>query len=159
LRGFTWADFAPFAAMWQEAEVAKFIPFAPISPSQNWARFNGNCSAWVRRGFGSWAVMDADGEFLGTTGFFLRNPTDTGSVIETGWVFAAVGHGKGYATEAAKLAHGWLDQQAFGSFSTCMMGPEHGASIRVAEKVGYQVARRETDQWGEVQIMQRIRSA
>jgi len=158
LRGFTWADFPALAAMWQEPEVAKFIPFAPVSPSQNWARFNGNCSAWVRRGFGNWAVIDAAGDFLGTTGFFLRSPTKAAAVIEAGWVFAASGHGKGYATEAAELAHDWLDKQAFGGLSMCKMGPEHGASIRVAEKLGYQVERLETDQWGEVQIMQRIRA-
>jgi len=159
LRGFTWADFAAFAAMWQEPEVAKFIPFAPVAPSQSWARFNGNCSAWVRRGFGNWAVIDEDGDFLGTTGFFLRRPTDAGSVIEAGWVFATAGHGKGYAAEAAGLAHDWLDEQAFGGVSTCMMGPQHRASIRVAEKLGYQAERLETDQWGDVQIMQRIRAA
>lgn len=159
LRGFTWADFPAFAAMWQEPEVARFIPFAPISPSTNQARFNGNCSAWVHRGFGNWAVMDQDGGFLGTTGFF-RNAAGLGAdydtSIQAGWVFSARSHGKGYATEAVMLAHGWLDQQPFGGRSVCGMDANHAGSIRVAEKAGYTLLRLASNEWGDVQLMERI---
>ncbi|MEE9389330.1 MAG: GNAT family N-acetyltransferase [Paracoccaceae bacterium] len=157
LRGFTWADFAPFSAMWQEPEVAKHIPFAPVPVTQSWSRFNGNSYRWASGGFGNWAVVDKAGTFLGTTGFFIRDEKAHEPVFESGWVFAAAAQGQGYGSEAVKLAHDWFDAQAFGGHSTCMMGPDHGASIRVAQKVGYSGAVVETDAWGPVQTMERHR--
>ncbi|MEE9427187.1 MAG: GNAT family N-acetyltransferase [Paracoccaceae bacterium] len=157
LRGFTWADFAPFAAMWQEPEVAEFIPFAPVPLAQSWARFNSNTYRWALNGFGNWAVVDKSGVFLGTTGFFVRYLQKSERVFESGWVFAAAAQGQGFGSEAVQLAHDWFDAQAFGGHSTCMMGPDHGASIRVAEKVGYTGAVVDTDAWGPVQTMERTR--
>ena len=157
LRGFTWADFPAFADMWQEPEVAQFIPFAPVEVSQSWSRFNGNSYRWATQGFGNWAVVDAKGVFLGTTGFFRRDGANPASALESGWVFAGHSHGRGVASEAAILSHNWLDQQPFGGASGCMMAPDHTASIRVAEKAGYQLVKIDEDQWGSVQIMERSR--
>jgi len=66
-------------------------------------------------------------------------------------------HGQGYASEAAGLAHGWLDQQHSGGRSVCGMDPAHVGSIRVAEKTGYRLLRLSEDKWGKVQLMERIR--
>jgi len=160
LRGFTWADFPAFAEMWQEPEVAAYIPFAPIAPSRNWARFNINCSNWVSKGYGGWAVVDGVGQFLGTIGLFNGAGSygdDYDNAIQAGWVFATHSHGRGYASEAAGLAHGWLDHQHFGGRSVCGMDPVHVGSIRVAEKTGYRLLRLSEDKWGKVQLMERIR--
>ncbi len=162
LRGFTWADFAAFAVMWQEPEVAQYIPFAPIPPTQNWARFNGNSYAWVSKGFGNWAVVDKQGAFLGAIGFFNNSAgygEDYDTAIQSGWVFASRSHGRGYASEAAALAHGWLDTQPFGGRSVCGMDPDHDGSIRVAEKTGYHLMRRSEDEWGKMQLMERVNGA
>ena len=156
LRGFTWADFSAFAAMWQEAEVARHIPFAPVIPSQSWARFNGNNYRWAVHGFGNWAVVGRDGEFLGTTGFFQRDGSDENTVLESGWVFASAVHGQGFGSEALQLSHEWLDRQLFGARSVCMMDPDHTASIRVAEKVGYTLLRIADDPSGKARIMERV---
>lgn len=142
--------------MWQEPEVAEYIPFAPVSTSQSWARFNGNSYRWVANGFGNWAVVDKDGKFLGTTGFFRRDGAFASSSLESGWVFARSGHGRGYACEAVRLAHDWLDTKGICDRSECMMDPAHGASIRVAEKAGYQFLRVAEDEWGRVQLMERV---
>jgi len=154
LRGFAWADFRPFARMWQETEVARHIPFAPVAESQSWARFNANTYRWADHGFGNWAVCDHAGEFLGTTGFFHRAPTGD-EPLEAGWVFASAAHGQGYASEAVALSHEWLDRQEFGGVSRCMMDMDHVASIRVAEKCGYVHLRDDTDVYGAVRIMER----
>ena len=154
LRGFTWADFAPFAAMWREPEIARHIPFAPVPDTQSWARFNGNCYRWATQGYGNWAVCGPDGAFIGVTGFFERDP-GSGAPLEAGWVFQSAVHGQGYASEATGLSHAWLDQQVFGGVSRCTMGPDHAASIRVAEKCGYRHLRDESDLWGPVRLMER----
>ncbi len=160
MRGFTWADFAPFAAMWLEPEVGKHIPFAPVPRVQNWVRFNINNSNWVKKGFGSFAVVDHKNEFLGTVSLFHGAGSyakDFDGAIQAGWVFASRAHGKGYASEAAGLAHGWLDAQSFGGRSVCMMGVGHLASLRVAEKIGYRKLGTAEDEAGTVQLMERIR--
>lgn len=161
LRGFTWADFSAFSVMWQEPEVAEFIPFAPVPVTQSWSRFNGNIYRWVSGGFGNWAVVDKEDRFLGTLGFFNNsnagNGEDYDTAIQSGWVFASHSHGHGYASEAAKLAHEWLDLQPFGGRSVCGMNSDHIGSIRVAEKTGYQLMRRSEDAWGKVQLMERVR--
>ena len=146
--------------MWQEPEVAEFIPFAPVKPEQSWARFNGNNYRWVKDGYGGWAVVGGAGGFLGTLTFF-RKPggygEDYDSAIQAGWVFAARSHGRGYASEATKLAHGWLDAEPFGGRSVCGMDPANAASIRVAEKSGYRFLRHSEDAYGAVQLMERVR--
>lgn len=157
LRSMDWREFSALAAMWQEPEVAEHIPFAPVSPSQTWVRFNRNNYAWVRHGMGNWAVVDQANRFLGTTGFFRRAGQAADVPPESGWVFCAAAHGQGYGSEAVALGHRWFDAQSFGGRSKCMMGTEHAASIRVAEKTGYQLVSRSEDEWGEVQEMERLR--
>ena len=159
LRGFTWADFPAFGAMWNDSALTKFIPFAPVALPESWARLNGNSYRWVRCGFGNWAVVDHDGVFLGTTDFFnspasgSEDQDETG--IMSGWVFAKAARGCGIASEAVSLNHDWLDAQSVGSVTYCGMDVRHAASIRVAEKVGYQVHREFEDENGTGQIMRR----
>jgi len=160
LRGFTWADFPAFADMWDDADLTKFIPFAPVSPGMSWGRFNLNNYRWVRDGFGNWAVVDHDDSFLGSTGFF-RNPNagmgaeyDAG--IQSGWVFLRAARGHGYASEAVELAHAWFDRQQFGGVSYCGIAAENGASIRIGEKAGYQHFATIDDQSGTSLTMKRV---
>ena len=160
LRGFTWADFPAFAAMWDDPDLAPFIPFAPVAADVSWGRFNMNSYRWVRDGFGNWAVVGRDGAFLGTTGFF-RNPTaglgaEYDAAIQSGWVFARAARGRGLATEAVALAHAWMDAQPFGGATVCGMDAAHKGSIRVAEKVGYWFRELRTDEFGTTQTMKRV---
>lgn len=159
MRGFTWADFPAFSAMWQEPEVGKHIPFAPVPPAQNWVRFNVNNSNWTKKGFGSFVVADRAKEFLGTVSLFHGAGSyakNFDGAIQAGWVFSMRAHGQGFATEAAGLVHHWLDAQPFGGRSVCMMGVGHRGSIRVAEKIGYRSMGIAQDDAGKVQLMERI---
>ena len=63
---------------------------------------------------------------------------------------------KGFATEALRLGHRWLAAQSFGGRTVCMMDPKHKASIRVAEKCGYGLLRIDRDEWGPLQLMERV---
>lgn len=158
LRGFTWADFPAFADMWQSKLVAKNIPFAPLPRDITWSRMNLNTYRWVKYGFGSFAVADHDGEFLGTVSFFRAGRglgSDFDAAIECGWVFAEQAHGRGIASEAVQRGHEWLDAQPFGGCNVCMMDAGHAASIRVGEKAGYTKLRVDEDEYGPVQLMVR----
>ena len=160
LRGFTWADFAAFAEMWGDPAIAERIPFAPIAPQDLWARFNENVLSWVLKGYGSFVVADNSGVFLGTVSFFQGNPgygPDYDDAIQAGWVFAKASHGKGIATEAVKMAHGWFDDQEFSGRTVCGMDLDHAASIRVAEKCRYRRLRQMSDEFGGSQLMERVK--
>ena len=95
---------------------------------------------WPLLGYGYWIVRErrTDG-FVGEVGFadFMRGiEPDISGRPEAGWVLAKSAWGKGYASEAVKAAHDWLDEVLPGR-STCIINPDNTASIAVAQKVGY----------------------
>ncbi len=160
LRGLIWADFPAFADMWGEPEMAEFLPFAPVERGRCWARMNQVFWHWAHYGYGNWAVVRReDGRFLGQVGFFHAERgvgDDFDTAPEGGWVLAGHARGKGFATEALRLGHRWFDAQSFGGRTVCMMDPKHEDSIRVAEKCGYGLLRIDRDEWGPLQLMERV---
>jgi RimJ/RimL family protein N-acetyltransferase len=92
-------------------------------------------------GFGYWAVeLKGGAQFVGDVGFanWQRDITPPlGGMPEAGWVFSPAAHGRGIATEAVQAAVAWGDQHLGGKTTTCIVGVENSASIRVAEKTGY----------------------
>ena len=77
---------------------------------------------------------------MGEVGFgnFKRDmEPPLGAIPELGWVLAPAKHGKGYATEAAKAALQWGRQHFGANDFTCLIHPDHRASIGVARKCGF----------------------
>jgi RimJ/RimL family protein N-acetyltransferase len=148
LRGHRADDFADCLALWTDPEVTRFIGGKPSTQEEVWARLLRYVGHWAMLGFGYWAVTEkATGRFLGEVGFadFRREiePSLDG-MPEIGWVIAPHAHGKGYATEAVRAVIAWGDAH-FGSGRTaCIIAPENGPSIRVAEKCGYREFQRTT---------------
>jgi len=56
---------------------------------------------------------------------------------EMGWVLTSAHHGKGYATEGVRAALAWADEHLRTERTVCLINPDNAASIRVAEKAGY----------------------
>jgi RimJ/RimL family protein N-acetyltransferase len=141
LRGHQVEDFADCLALWTDPEVTRFIGGKPSTPEEVWGRLLRYVGHWALLGFGYWAVAEKEtGRFMGEVGFsdFKRviEPSLNG-IPEIGWVIAPHGHGRGYATEAAQAAVAWGEAH-FGPVGTaCIIAPENGSSIRVAEKCGY----------------------
>jgi RimJ/RimL family protein N-acetyltransferase len=141
LRGHRVEDFADCLALWTDPEVTRFIGGKPSTPEEVWGRLLRYVGHWALLGFGYWAVAEKEtGRFMGEVGFsdFKRviEPSLNG-IPEIGWVIAPHGHGRGYATEAAQAAVAWGEAH-FGPVGTaCIIAPENGSSIRVAEKCGY----------------------
>jgi len=148
LRGHCVEDFADCLALWSDPEVTRFIGGKPSTPEEVWARLLRYAGHWSLLGFGYWVVTErATGRFLGEVGFadFRREiePSLEG-VPEIGWVLTPQGHGRGYATEAARAALAWGDAQFGRARTACIIAPENAASIRVAVKCGYREFRRTT---------------
>jgi len=156
-------DLDGFAAMWADAETLKHIPIDPNTRGQSWGGLMRIAGCWALKGYGQWVVLDKDSdEFLGHAGFFdaMRDlGPDFDAHREAGWVFTSEASGKGLATEAMMAALGWMDRQRFGDKTVCMIGADHNASIRVAEKCGYSLLRKAQDEHGDIVLMSRNNTA
>jgi RimJ/RimL family protein N-acetyltransferase len=138
------ADFGPMSAMWGDAEVMRFISGAPSALSESWSRLLRYIGHWHALGFGYWVVEDRKtGEFLGEVGLadYKREMTPPLDAPEIGWVLRRTAHGRGIATEAASAVVAWADANLPGERTVCIFHPEHGASQRVALKLGYGASR------------------
>ena len=133
-------DSAAFADTCADNDVVKFIGGEPRGAQDSWLTLMRNAGAWHLLGFGPWIVCEREtGAFVGDAGFcdYRRGMSpDISGWPEAGWVFAKKYWGKGYATEALSATHAWLDEHRPGR-SVCIIEPDHAASIRVAEKLGY----------------------
>lgn len=80
------------------------------------------------------AIRGADGSFLGTMYFTIASLDDR--TAEIGWILAPHAHGRGYATEAARL----LLALAFGDLGLhrvyAELDPRNTASVRICERLG-----------------------
>lgn len=148
LRGHEVSDFEGSLALWTDHEVTRFIGGKPSTREEVWSRLVRYVGHWALMGFGYWAITEkATGRFMGEVGFadFKREiePSLEG-IPEIGWVIAPHGHGRGYATEAARAAVAWGDAHFDSARTACIIAPENGPSIRVAEKCGYREFSRTT---------------
>jgi RimJ/RimL family protein N-acetyltransferase len=141
LRGHRVQDFADCLALWTDPDSTRFIGGKPLTREEVWVRMLRYAGHWSLLGFGYWVVTEKEtGRFVGEVGFgnFKREiePSLDG-MPEIGWVLAPWHHGKGYATEAARAALGWGDAHFDAARTACIIAPENGPSLRVAEKCGY----------------------
>ena len=141
MRGFEESNFLNFAALLRDPRVMKHIGAKLFNEEESWRKYMSLRGAWNLLGFGYWDVFEKNSnEYVGYVGFcdFYRKtvPTIQGRP-EIGWVVVYDQQGKGYATEAAKVAMNW-GASKFGEVNTvCIMDPNYPATKRVAEKCGF----------------------
>ena len=135
-------DFPHSFAMWSDPAVTRFIGGGrPHTKEEVWGRLLRYIGHWKAIGFGYWIVETIEGEnYVGEVGFAdyrrdITPPLD--GLPEMGWVLAAGAHGKGFAFEAARAALQWRDVALPPGEVVCIIHPEHPASLRVAEKLGF----------------------
>jgi RimJ/RimL family protein N-acetyltransferase len=146
LRAHRLDDFEHAFAMWSDPVVTRFIGGKPSTEQQAWMRMLGYAGHWALLGFGYWALEEkSSGSFVGELGFanFKRDiAASMRDVPELGWALASRVHGQGYATEAVRAAVAWGDARFESGRTVCLIDPDNLASIRVAEKCGYQIFER-----------------
>jgi RimJ/RimL family protein N-acetyltransferase len=141
-------DFVDSVAMWGDPEVTRYIGGRPFSSEEVWTKLLRYVGHWSVMGFGYWVARDrATGRFVGEVGFadFKREiePSLEGAP-EIGWALAPWAHGRGLATEAVRASIAWGANHFESGRTVCLISPENLASIRVAEKCGYQEFKRTT---------------
>lgn len=141
LRGHRLDDFEAIAEMWREPTVIRFIGGTPLSREAVWTRFLRQSGLWRHLGFGVFVLEDkASGRLVGEAGFHDLHrdlvPSIEGT-MEAGWVLAPAFHGRGLAEEAMRAALAWAEAHGPRDRLTCIVHPDHAASLRVATKLGF----------------------
>lgn len=108
LRPWCNADRAPFAAMNADARVMEFFR-SPLSRVESDTMVDFIEAHFGKHGFGLWAVeVPGVAPFIGFTGLAVPGfSTRFTPCVEVGWRLAFAYWGRGYATEAARLALGY----------------------------------------------------
>lgn len=142
LRPYREEDLDDLFAMNSDIRILKFLGNKVGTREESWMRLLRNVGHWSLKGFGAFAIFEKEtGRFVGNTGLahHARGLGDEFDPFpEAGWVLAHWSHGKGYATEAALAAHRWFDARGVAQRTVCTIAPENSASLRVADKLGYQ---------------------
>jgi RimJ/RimL family protein N-acetyltransferase len=134
-------DFGDMTAMWADPTVTRFIGGKPSSAEETWTRLLRHAGHWTLLGFGYWAIEEkTSGKFIGHAGFadYKRiSGSELKDLPEIGWALIPRVHGKGYASEAVQAIVTWGDRHFEQPRTTCIIHPDNAASIRIAEKFGY----------------------
>lgn len=141
LRPFRADDVGAQAAMIADPVVMTHLGGQPLPREDAWRKLLCGAGLWSLFGYGYWAVeRREDGRFIGQVGFadFKRDmaPSIEG-LPEMGWLFAADTFGRGYASEAVAAGLDWIDGALAPRQTVAIISPQNSASIRVAEKAGF----------------------
>lgn len=159
LRGFRSDDLDALTAMWERPEVVRYVSSVPLSREQSWVRLLRHIGMWSVMGFGFWAITDkATGLLIGESGFHeMRRglvPSIEGT-MEAGWGLIPEYHGRGYASEVLETILPWAEANHRGAEITCIIDPDNAASIRLAQRHGFQEFARSTYQDSDIVVFRR----
>lgn len=134
-------DLDAACTMWSHAEVVRFIGGRPLGREEVWLRLLRYWGSWAVLGYGFWLVEDREtGRFLGEIGFHeLKRETEPSYAgePEVGWGLLPDGQGRGLAREGLEAALAWGDRHIGADRTVCIIHPDNGPSVRLAERVGF----------------------
>lgn len=159
LRGFRSDDLDALTAMWSRPEVMRYVFSVPLSREQSWVRLLRHIGMWSVMDFGFWAITEkATGLLIGESGFHeMRRglvPSVEGT-MEAGWGLIPEYHGRGYASEVLETILPWAEANHRGAEITCIIDPDNAASIRLAQRHGFQEFARSTYQDSDIVVFRR----
>jgi RimJ/RimL family protein N-acetyltransferase len=139
LRPISTDDLDDFVAFHSDPEVTRYISRFDRPLAEERLRMNE--LEWRQRGHGLIAVLEKDGgRFLGRAGIKYWPQFDE---TEVGWALRRDAWGRGYATEAARACVEWGFAELDVPYLTAMIDARNMRSIRVAEKLGLEPARKD----------------
>ena len=142
LRAYQPTDLPPLLAMWQQPQFYQYITGQPATESEVWTRLLRDAGLWPVCGYGYWAIEEkATGQYVGAVGFadFRRDIAPLlANCPESGWSLAPERHGRGYATEALRVALTWGDAHLPQPRTVCLISTQNLPSLQLAARLGYQ---------------------
>jgi len=143
LRPFTHADVEEAFGWFGDPEVMRFTPTGPDrNQDQTRERLKQYRGHQVRHGFSKWLIQEkSSGKAIGDSGLLILE--EVGPLPDLGFRFAKPYWQRGFATEVAAA---WI-RVAFDEFGldrlTAFAHVDNLASLRVLEKVGFRMQKRE----------------
>jgi RimJ/RimL family protein N-acetyltransferase len=131
-----------YAAAWADPRMTQFISPEPRTRQESWMKFLQGAGLWPMFGYGYLAFCDREsGAFLGNGGLarMERGIRGLEGYPEAGWAFLPDAWNKGYATEAMAAVLGWADQTLPDPEIRCTIDIDNRASMRVGEKLGFEL--------------------
>lgn len=143
-----------YTPIWGDPEVVRFLGGTTLPPEEVPKAIERMLGHWERHSIGLFSVLrKEDGRLVGRVGYLLwdterwvnamHEQLDGDLELEIGWTFAREFWNQGYATEAAAACR----DHAFGELGRdrviSLIARENVASIRVAEKIGETLERRD----------------
>lgn len=134
LRLFRESDLDTYAEMCADPEVMRFLNGYPLSREEAWRNLAMVVGHWHLRGFGLWAVEEkSTGCLIGRVGCWKPEGWPG---MEIAWTLRRESWGRGYATEAAKVALRYAFDVLRQKHVISLIHPENTPSIRVAQRIG-----------------------
>jgi RimJ/RimL family protein N-acetyltransferase len=151
-----------YAAAWADPRMTQFISPEPRSRQESWIKFLQGAGLWSMFSYGYLAFCDREsGAFLGNGGLaqMERGIQGLEGYAEAGWAFVPDAWNKGYATEAMAAVLGWADETLPDPEIRCIIDIENRASMRVGEKLGFQLIETTEGTTGPLGLFSRKRRA
>ena len=134
LRQFRDADLDAYAAIMADPEVMRFLGGKPYDRAQSWRHMAVTLGHWALRGFGVWALEEkSTGRLVGRAGL---NAYEGWPGLEVAWTLGREHWGRGYATEAARVALTQAFETLGRDHVISLIDSANTPSIRVAERIG-----------------------
>jgi RimJ/RimL family protein N-acetyltransferase len=135
LRQWRESDLDAYAAMTADPEVMRYLgDGAPVDRLGAWRQLAMFIGHWAMRGYGHWAIeLRETGEFIGRAGPWRP---DGWPALEIGWAIATPHQGRGYATEAGRVALRTAWEVLGADRVISLIRPGNEPSTAVARKLG-----------------------
>jgi ribosomal-protein-alanine N-acetyltransferase len=135
LRQWRHSDVDAYAAIVGDPDVSRFLgDGAPVDRNGAWRQMAVFSGHWRLRGYSHWALeLRATGEFIGRAGPW--NPLGWPG-LEVGWAISPRHQGRGYATEAGRVALALAWENLGADRVISLIRTANAPSIAVARKLG-----------------------
>ena len=139
------ADFDAYFALLSDPGAFLYSERSGLTREEAWSRLLRQIGHWATYGYGLFAVEErATGALVGEVGlgdFHRGFGRRFDAAPEASWTILKAVQGQGYATEAARAAHGWIDRRFGSRLTVCIVHAENAPSLAVARKLGYRAVR------------------
>jgi RimJ/RimL family protein N-acetyltransferase len=138
------ADLDPFVEIHEDPEVLHYLRSIGNSEGHvaGWRLIALLIGHWALRGYGHWTVVEKSSKLIvGRVGLWYPQGWPD---VELGWLIRRSHWNQGLATEAAQAALDFAFETAGLDHVISMIAADNPRSVRVAEKLGETLQRRET---------------
>lgn len=134
------SDMEDLIPLWADADFTRHIMGRGLSEEEVWFRCLRDIGHWQAKGYGNWSIRETEtGAYVGSVGVldYRREMTPAFDAPELGWGLVPAFQGQGLAQEAVQAALDWTDAYRLEPRTVCMISPDNGPSVKLAERVGY----------------------